>query len=166
MPLRRMGRWCIEPHFLDLDTSWRWVVTSRPGPFYPRGGWVGPRTRLDDVEKTKFLTLPGLELRPPLSSRSVASRNTDCAIPAHVNIKDVQKMLALIFWKLVIFFRKSLINKQSVVLNYIWYKSKYTRKSESTIYASNYSKVLLKLTIVKVFHIIVSINMPKHHKWP
>jgi hypothetical protein len=28
------------------------------------GGWVGPRTGLDDVEKRKFLTLPGLELRP------------------------------------------------------------------------------------------------------
>jgi hypothetical protein len=26
------------------------------------GGWVGPRASLDDVEKRKFLTLPGLEL--------------------------------------------------------------------------------------------------------
>jgi hypothetical protein len=28
------------------------------------GGWVGPRAGLDDVEKSKFLTLPGLKLRP------------------------------------------------------------------------------------------------------
>jgi hypothetical protein len=28
------------------------------------GGWVGPRAGLDEVEKRKFLTLPGLELRP------------------------------------------------------------------------------------------------------
>jgi hypothetical protein len=28
------------------------------------GGWVGPRAGLDNVERTKFLTLPGLELRP------------------------------------------------------------------------------------------------------
>jgi hypothetical protein len=28
------------------------------------GDWVGPRTGLDDVENRKFLTLPGLELRP------------------------------------------------------------------------------------------------------
>jgi hypothetical protein len=28
------------------------------------GGWVDPRAGLDDVEKTKFLTLPGLELQP------------------------------------------------------------------------------------------------------
>jgi hypothetical protein len=28
------------------------------------GGCVGPRTGLDAVEKRKFLTLPGLEIRP------------------------------------------------------------------------------------------------------
>jgi hypothetical protein len=47
--------------------------TSRPYRFTPRetapgtqwiGGWVAPRASLDDVEKKKFLTLPGLELRP------------------------------------------------------------------------------------------------------
>jgi hypothetical protein len=46
---------------------------SRPGRFTPEeraygthwiGGWVGPRASLDDVKKRKFLTLPGLELRP------------------------------------------------------------------------------------------------------
>jgi hypothetical protein len=46
---------------------------SRPGLFTPGerapcthwiGGWVGPRAGLDDVEKRKFLTLPGLELQP------------------------------------------------------------------------------------------------------
>jgi hypothetical protein len=45
---------------------------SRPGRFTLEGrahgtqwigGWVGPRAGLDDVEKRKFLTLPGLELR-------------------------------------------------------------------------------------------------------
>jgi hypothetical protein len=45
---------------------------SRPCRFIPGkrapgthwvGGWVGPRAALDDVEKGKFLTLPGLELR-------------------------------------------------------------------------------------------------------
>jgi hypothetical protein len=44
---------------------------SRPGRFtsgerapgtYWIGGWVDPRAGLDDVEKRKFLTLPGLEL--------------------------------------------------------------------------------------------------------
>jgi hypothetical protein len=47
--------------------------TSRPGRFTPEEkapgthwieGWVGPRASVDDVEKRKFLTLPGLELVP------------------------------------------------------------------------------------------------------
>jgi hypothetical protein len=47
--------------------------SSRPGRFTPGerapsthwiGGWVDLRVGLDDLEKTKFLTLPGLELRP------------------------------------------------------------------------------------------------------
>jgi hypothetical protein len=63
---------------------------SRPGLFTPGerapgthliGGWVGPRAGLDDVEERKFLTLPGLELRS-LLVQPVASRYTDCAIPA------------------------------------------------------------------------------------
>jgi hypothetical protein len=46
---------------------------SRPGRFTPGertpgthwiGGWVDPRAGLDDMEKRKFLTLPGLELLP------------------------------------------------------------------------------------------------------
>jgi hypothetical protein len=41
---------------------------SRPGRFTSDthwiGRWVGPRVGLDDMEKYKFLTLPGLELRP------------------------------------------------------------------------------------------------------
>jgi hypothetical protein len=66
------GNGCTDPDFLDLGTSWRWSA-SRPGRYTPGerapgtlwiGGWVDPRAGLDDVEKRKFLTLPGLELRP------------------------------------------------------------------------------------------------------
>jgi hypothetical protein len=38
------------------------------------GGWVDPRAGLEDVEKRKFLTLPGLQLRPlgrPARSQSL-----------------------------------------------------------------------------------------------
>jgi hypothetical protein len=68
-----MGSGCIDPHFLDLDTSWRWVVSFTPRPLYTGEGapgthWirscVGPRARLDVVEKRIFFTLPGLKLRP------------------------------------------------------------------------------------------------------
>jgi hypothetical protein len=41
---------CFTPGERALGTHWK-------------GGWVGPRTGLDDVEK-RFLTLSGLELRP------------------------------------------------------------------------------------------------------
>jgi hypothetical protein len=54
-----------------------WSV-SLPGRFTPCthwiGGCVGPRAGLDDVEKRKFLTLPGLELQPrvrPARSQSL-----------------------------------------------------------------------------------------------
>jgi hypothetical protein len=56
---------------------------SRPGRFTPReracgthwtGAWVDPGAGLEDVEKRKFLILPGLELRPlgrPARSQSL-----------------------------------------------------------------------------------------------
>jgi hypothetical protein len=63
------GGGCIDPHFL---AGGEWSV-SRPCRFIPRerargthwiGGWVGPRAGVDGVEKRKFLTVPGFELRP------------------------------------------------------------------------------------------------------
>jgi hypothetical protein len=77
------GSGCIGPHFLDLDTSWRWVVSFTPRPLYPLGKnrgthtigcWVDLRAGLDDVEKRKFLTLPGLGFQPlsrPTRSQSL-----------------------------------------------------------------------------------------------
>jgi hypothetical protein len=55
------------------------------------GGWVGPRASLDGVEERKILTLPGLELRP-LGRPAVASRYTDCAIPAPKEIRTSENM--------------------------------------------------------------------------
>jgi hypothetical protein len=40
-----MGSGCIDPHFLDLGTSWRWVVNLTPRPLYSRG--KSPRYPLD-----------------------------------------------------------------------------------------------------------------------
>jgi hypothetical protein len=53
------------------------VVSFTPRPLYPRkiasgihwkGGWKGPRTGLDDVERRKFFIVPELELQSLLSS--------------------------------------------------------------------------------------------------
>jgi hypothetical protein len=63
--------------FLTLALAGGEWSASRSGRFTPGGGapstpwiggWVDPRAGLDDVEKRKFLTLPGLKLRPRLSS--------------------------------------------------------------------------------------------------
>jgi hypothetical protein len=63
------------------------VVSFTPRLFTPgerapgtqwKGSWVCPRTGLDDVEKRKFLTLPGLKLRP------LCRRYTDGAIPTPI----------------------------------------------------------------------------------
>jgi hypothetical protein len=84
--LRHEGVWGsgrTDPYFLNLGTSWRWEVSCTPLPLYPRGKSLrypldrrlgGPREGLDDEEKTKFLTFPGLELWPlcrPARSQSL-----------------------------------------------------------------------------------------------
>jgi hypothetical protein len=54
--------------FLTSALAGEWLASrlclSTPGERAPGthwiGGWVGPRTGLDDVEKRKFLTFPGL----------------------------------------------------------------------------------------------------------
>jgi hypothetical protein len=62
---------------------------SRPGRFTPGdrglgthwiGGWVDPRDGLDNVDKRKFLTLPGVELRP-LGRTARSQSLTDYATP-------------------------------------------------------------------------------------
>jgi hypothetical protein len=49
------GSGCIDPHFLHLGTSWRWVVS-----------FTDPRAGLDDVEKKKILDPAGT--RTPIRS--------------------------------------------------------------------------------------------------
>jgi hypothetical protein len=47
---------------------------KEPPGTYCVGGWVNPRAGLDHLERRKFLTLPGLELRPlrrPARSQSL-----------------------------------------------------------------------------------------------
>jgi hypothetical protein len=106
-PWRRMGEWTYRSIFLDLGTSWRWVVNftprllyhsgKRPGTHYI-GGWVNPRAGMDDLEKRKFLTLPGFELR---SLRHPASRYTDYATPAPHNSIILKEIWKTCTWTMV-----------------------------------------------------------------
>jgi hypothetical protein len=62
---RPWGSEGIGPDFLDLGISWRCGQLHVPtADIHWTGGWVDPRAGLDDAEKRKFLTLPGLEFRP------------------------------------------------------------------------------------------------------
>jgi hypothetical protein len=45
-----------------VHVFWTSALTGS-GQLHARADWVGPRVGLDEVEKRKFLTLPGLELR-------------------------------------------------------------------------------------------------------
>jgi hypothetical protein len=59
---------------------------------------VGPRTGLDDVERRKFLTLPGLE--PDASVvQPVGSRYTDYAIAAPIKERDCVRYSAYVYHK-------------------------------------------------------------------
>jgi hypothetical protein len=63
-----------------------------PGTYFI-GGWVDPRAGLDDMEKWKFLSLPGLELTPPPVVQPGARRYTDWAIPAPAHFVTFYNLL-------------------------------------------------------------------------
>jgi hypothetical protein len=85
-----VGEWIYRSIFLDLGISWMWVVSFTSLLRYPRerafcthsiGGLVGPRAGMDELEKRK--SWPYCDSNSdPLVVQSVASRYTDCAIPA------------------------------------------------------------------------------------
>jgi hypothetical protein len=72
--MKAYGRVDVQLHiFLTLALVGGEWSASRPCRFTARerapgihgiGGWVQPRATLGNVEKRKFLTLPGLEFRP------------------------------------------------------------------------------------------------------
>jgi hypothetical protein len=85
------GSGCIDPRFLDLGTSWRLMVSFKPRPLYPRGKshrypldrrLGGPQSRSERHEEVNILALIGDSKSDPLVAQPVASRYTDCAIPA------------------------------------------------------------------------------------
>jgi hypothetical protein len=81
------GSGCIDPHFLDLGTNWRWVVSFTPLPLKRWG--KRPRYPLDRRLDGPWTTWrrenswPYRDSNPdPSVVQPVASRCTDWAIPA------------------------------------------------------------------------------------
>ena len=74
-----------------------WLVNAKPGPFYPRerpithciGGRVGCRDGLDGCGKSR----PPLAFDSRISVHPVASRYTDCIIPAHNDLCTIMHFL-------------------------------------------------------------------------
>jgi hypothetical protein len=90
-----MGSGGIEPHFLDIGTSLKWVVSFTPFSLNPRGknprypwigGWVGPRAGLDDVENRVLQPEAG---RYPDSSPVVGN----ITVPAISNTSECYRFL-------------------------------------------------------------------------
>jgi hypothetical protein len=80
-----MGEWMYRC-FLDLFTSWRWVVSFTPRPLYPRGKSLQyPLDRKLSGPQSPWRSENSWPHRDPNSDLSVvqpvASRYTDCAIP-------------------------------------------------------------------------------------
>jgi hypothetical protein len=56
--------WALVGGEWSASLAGRFTSEERAPGAHWIGGWVGPRTSLDDMKKRKFLPLPGLELRP------------------------------------------------------------------------------------------------------
>jgi hypothetical protein len=74
------GSGCINPHFLDLGTSWRWVVSFMPWLPYPRGNRPrcplhrrlgGPQSRSGSSGEKKNLA-PCRDLNPCRPARALS----------------------------------------------------------------------------------------------
>jgi hypothetical protein len=80
------GSGCMDPNILDLGCTWRSLVSFTLGRFTPGkrapvtrwiGGWVGPRTVLDDVGKRKMRAPCRNSNSDPSAHQPVAGRYTD-----------------------------------------------------------------------------------------
>jgi hypothetical protein len=80
------GSWYIDPHFLHVGTSWRWVVSFTPRPPYTKGScprcplgtsFAGPQSRCQQCVDMRVLMYPASKCGP-----SALQPYTDWTMPA------------------------------------------------------------------------------------
>jgi hypothetical protein len=110
MPWRRMGSRCIHAFFLDLGTSWRWVVSPRPDLFILgetvsviHSDWSQSRSgRRGEV---KVLDPTRIRNSDPSVVQPIASRYTDYVIPALTVCPAIYRFsqeVRSIFWEVIV----------------------------------------------------------------
>jgi hypothetical protein len=89
--MKAYGSGCIDPHFLDLGTSWRRVVNFTPRPLYPQEKNLrypldrrlgGPQSRSGRFGEEKILDPTGTRTPDTSVVQPAARYYTDYAIPA------------------------------------------------------------------------------------
>jgi hypothetical protein len=124
---------CIDPRFLDLGTSLRWVVSFKLQPPYSRGKspWYpldrrqgGPQSRSRRRGENSWLHRNSNS--NPLTVQPVASRYTDCAIPPSLLLVLIQPLffkaaggdcLRRQIWRKLVW--KDILGQNAQEINYI-----------------------------------------------
>jgi hypothetical protein len=99
LPRRHMGEWRYSSTILNLGDRWGERSASRLGRFISEerttgtnfiGGWVGPRTGLEAVEKTEILSLTGIEPRLSIPSLyRLSNPNTMYIVPRRACVLSI-----------------------------------------------------------------------------
>jgi hypothetical protein len=97
-----MGEWMLYPRFLDLGTSWRWVVSFTLLPLYPKkkraplyslGRLGGPQSRSGKYGEAKILDHTRTRTPTPPSSDSSSSWRGD-PNPKQTKVSERKKKVA------------------------------------------------------------------------
>jgi hypothetical protein len=112
--LRQEGVWgsgCLDPHFLDLGTSWRCVVSFTPLALYPRGKsrrqslgrrLGGPQPAYTTWRKERSSPYRDLNSNPsfghPVASHYTASTISAPLYPHETNVKNIVLLILILMF--------------------------------------------------------------------
>jgi hypothetical protein len=130
---------CIDPHFLDLGTSWRGVVSFTPLPLNPGGSppctldrrLDGPQNRSGRRGEEKILDRTRTRTPTPRSSSQSLYRLRYPGSSPNINI-----ILNIIFLSWILYFDRKFVSKFSSCLPKR-FKCKFVRKFSSCLKTSH-----------------------------